>query len=178
MRTVNRILALLLGLGLAGAAGLGALEAVQLHRGEPAVVVPRGVWDRGLSNLRWGDGDLRTAATILVVVGAVLLLAQLAPRRAVRLPLRSTAGRPTWISRHSLDRLLVDAARRDPEVLAATAKTARRRASVQVTAARSVDRDQLRRRVSAALAEQVSAIEPERPLDVHVRARHAEERAS
>lgn len=176
MRTVNRLLALLLGLGSAAAAVLVAVEAVRLHGGERRVLVPRTSWDRDLAALRWDDPGLRTVAVVLVVVGSVLLVAQLVPRRPVRYALRSGPDRPSWIARGSLDQVLADAVRRDPDVLDVTVGSRGRRASVAVTAPRSVDRVQLRERVAATVADQLSAIDVERPLAVAVRARHAKDR--
>lgn len=176
MRTATRLLALVLGLVLAAGAVFVAVEAVLLYRGQDALLVPRTQWNRSLGSLQWGDGGLRTVAIVLVAVGAVLVLMQLVPRRVLRLPVRSAADRPTWISKRSVRRLLVDTAEADGDVIEASAKLGRRRGVVAATTARSINDDELRRRLADAEQGSLETIELVRQVRTTVRIGTAKDR--
>lgn len=176
MRAIARLLALVLGLAIAVGAVMVAIEAVLLYRGQDSLLVPRSRWNRSLASLDWGNGDLRVVAIGLAVGGAVLLLLQLVPRRVLRLPINSTPDRPTWISKRSVRRLLVDTAEADPDVIEASVKLRRRRGTVAATTARSVDDDQLRLKLVDAEQASLEAIDLARPIRTSVQVGTAKDR--
>lgn len=176
MRTAARLLALALGLALAAGAVFVALEAVLLYRGQDALLVPRTRWNRSLASLQWSDGGLRTVAIVLLAVGALLVLMQLVPRRVLRLRVRSAADRPTWVSKRSVRRLLVHTAEVDGDVIEASAKLHRRRGVVAATTARSIDDDDLRRRLAGAVQGSLETIDLDRLVRTTVQIGTAKDR--
>lgn len=106
MRRVDRFCGLIIGLALAGAAGLCGVEVMALILGNRAMIVPRGSWDRQLRHVGWDSTGVVVAAAVMAGVGVVLLAIQLLPRRLVRLLLRSPPGQRLWVSRRGLARRL------------------------------------------------------------------------
>lgn len=134
MRSLNRLLALVLGLAVAAAAAVTGVEVGLLVSGRPSWVVPRSRWDDLVSDLGWDDRGLVIAAVVVLVAGLLLLVAQLVPRRPSRLQVRSDRpDREVWISRRGLEGQLRRAAEREPPVQEARVRLSRRR--VKVTAA-------------------------------------------
>ncbi len=134
MKGFNRLLSLILGLVVAGAAAVVGVEAVLLAAGQQALVVPRGEWDRYLGGAVWSSTWIEVPAIIAAAAGAIIVAAQVIPRRPARLLARSTSGREIWISRRSLARRAATAATDVPGVADAHAKLNRRRVTTKVTA--------------------------------------------
>lgn len=131
MRRLDRLLALLLGLGVAGAAVIAGIETILLILGDQSMVVPRKTWATALSTLRWDDTTLLIVAGALTAGGLLLLLVQLVPRRRVRLLLRKGAPAGTWLSRRSLNRKIAYEVSGLAQVSRATVKIGRRRMRVR-----------------------------------------------
>ncbi len=169
MKAVDRLLALVAGLALAGVGGLVALETGFLSADQPAVVVPRSRWDRGMGDLEWSSTSLRVAAIILVASGALLLVLQLVRRSPRRLALDGGPGRTAWITPASVRRVVERAVIDDnDEVRSARARVGRRRVRIQAEVVAGSD-DATPRRVATSVEEAVGALEMHRSPRVRVR---------
>ncbi|MEV7328005.1 Asp23/Gls24 family envelope stress response protein [Micromonospora sp. NPDC093244] len=114
MRTVNRAASLALSVVLLVGGTLLAAQALLATLGRPApAIVPAGWYDT-LTTARWHDPNVRTAAVGAVLLGLVILAAQL--RRWT--PVRLHAGeRDGWyLRRRCVERRLTDAAGTVPGV--------------------------------------------------------------
>lgn len=103
MTVVNRVLALLLSIALAALAVVVAVEvvAVALNKA-PTLFDWRPTYDRGFTD-RWSDTPVRAICIGLIVLGALLLLSQLAPRKPSRLAMRTEVpGLDVGVTRHGL----------------------------------------------------------------------------
>lgn len=106
MRRLDRLLALILGLALAGVAVLTGMEIMVLVLGKAAVVIPRHAWDQSLRDAAWSGTGAVVASAAAAGVGVVLILLQLIRRKPVRLALLSPLGQRLWVSRRGLARRL------------------------------------------------------------------------
>ncbi|MDP8977794.1 MAG: hypothetical protein M3N17_04325, partial [Actinomycetota bacterium] len=89
MRTACRLVALLVGVAIAVGAGLAAVELVAGWTGRSEVLMARDLWDQTLSGLSWTTVWLVWTCLAAIVLGALLLVLVLFPRRPLALPLRS-----------------------------------------------------------------------------------------
>lgn len=87
MRIVNRPLALVLALALAATGVIVAVEVIADAVGAKPVIVPWTTWEHWAQATQWNRAVVKVWSIILIVIGAVFLLAQLKPRRDTRLPL-------------------------------------------------------------------------------------------
>lgn len=88
MRAVNRLLSALLGLALLGAGVVAAVEAVVIGLGNRGRWLPLDSWYDWLTTHRLDNSTLGVVLLCLGIAGLLLLIAELWPRRAVRLPIR------------------------------------------------------------------------------------------
>lgn len=134
MRVLERVLSVLLALALAVGSVLLALEVAWAVAGKPPLLVQwHGALRSGQSNA-WDTAPVRTTAVVVLVVGLLLLLVALKPRRAPRLPLVSSAESvDAALTRRSLRTVLVGAAGRVDGLSGARATVTKRRASVTAT---------------------------------------------
>ncbi|MEU8264096.1 DUF6286 domain-containing protein [Micromonospora sp. NPDC048999] len=111
MRIANRLLAFLLSLGLTLGAVLVLIEIVaHLVGAKPVVLNWPGLY-RWASGTTWGSGIVRLVGVGLVVLGLLLLAAQLKPRRPERLRLQPVdSATDAAITRRGLARTLRNAA--------------------------------------------------------------------
>ena len=89
MRVVNRPLGFLLAVALAAVGVVVVIEVIALAVGAKPVLAHWGVWYRWAERTPWKAGVVRFWAVLLIVVGLVLLLLELKPRRSSRLPIES-----------------------------------------------------------------------------------------
>jgi Family of unknown function (DUF6286) len=158
MRILNRLLSVILGLVIAGAAAVAGIEAVLLVAGQPSLVVPRARWAHYLAGASWTSTWIQIPAITLLAVGAVIGLLQLIPRRPVRLAARSTARREVWVSRRGLGRrLAADVARLD-SVREARTKVTRRAVKSRVTSAPGTSVPEVRLQVDRAVETTVAQL--------------------
>ena len=139
MRRLDRAVALIVGLALAAAAVVTGIEAVLLVAGEPALLLPRTTWAHDLAGLGWDDTTLQGVAVGVAAAGAVLLAAQVLPRRPVRLLASNGTRAGTWLSRKGFGRKIVHDVTRLPAVDAAGARISGRRVRVRATLAPGVE---------------------------------------
>lgn len=172
MRLVNRVLSPLLAVALAVLAVLVGVEVVAAAVGAGPVWVDWPAASEAAGDRPWNDGVVRAVCGALAVVGLLLLLAELKPRRPSHLPVRSTLpGVEARVTRHGLLVAARTAATGVDGVSRASARIRRR--SIQVTASsRHADRDQARALsgpVQQAVTERVDRLELARRPTVRVR---------
>jgi hypothetical protein len=133
VRTLDRVLAVLLGVTGLVLGVLVVVEVVAAALGRPAVVLPYGPVAGWLRDQPWSGAAVLAVAVGLLVLGLVLLLAELTPRRRTDLVL--TGDDPavtTTLSTRSLGRVLEAAATATPGVERASARARSRRARLSV----------------------------------------------
>ena len=134
MRYVNRVLAVVVALALIALATLVPVEIARAALGRPPWLVPWEQWRSTLAATTWQDGWVRAVLIGLVVLGLLLLLAQLKPRRPTTLALQQlTADVAAGTTRRSLQQSLSHAATAVDGVARASAKAGRRRVTVTAT---------------------------------------------
>lgn|GEM_PF-5049823 len=101
MRVFNRLASVVLGVVLAALGVLIAAEAIMLLRGSAPVLIPLSDWYQALRATTFADQIVMAVAIGLIVLGAIAVLAQLMPRRPVRLPL--AVGQDWYAHRRSLE---------------------------------------------------------------------------
>jgi hypothetical protein len=157
VRGINRLLGLAVGLGVAFAGGLLGVEVALGLANRRSALVPRGRWAETLSQLQWADPGLQVTAAVLVLLGLVLLAAQLIPRRPDALAVRDEqTNRRTAFARSGLQRRLHGVALADEDVLSASVKVRSRGAKAHVRVPVDADvravRTRVRRNLRAAVA--------------------------
>ena len=134
MRFVERLLSLLLALAVIAGAVVLALEVGRAVADQaPLLVQWRDAYTSGTTN-PWDSSAARIVASVVLAVGLLLLLAELKPRRAPRLPMTgSDPGVDAAITRRSLRATLLNAAEGVDGISAAKGKVGRRTATVRAT---------------------------------------------
>lgn len=139
MRHVNRVLAALLSLALIVGAVLLVTEVIAdrvSHR--PAVVDWRPAY-HWAKRTTWDAGSIRVACAVLILLGVVLVIAELKPARVSRLAadpaLAGAAGIDTAYTRRGLAAAIRSAATGVDGVRAVSVKVKRRKVTVAATAA-------------------------------------------
>lgn len=134
MRAFERLLSLLLAVAVVVGSLLLAVEVVWAALGKsPLLIQWQSTYDRGGTDA-WDSAPVRTAAVVLLVVGLLLLLAELKPRRTPRLQLTGTD--PSFdaaVTRRSLRSALLNAAKQVDGISGAKARVSGRRARVTAT---------------------------------------------
>ncbi|SCE69531.1 hypothetical protein GA0074695_0376 [Micromonospora viridifaciens] len=111
MRITNRLLAFLLSLGLTLGAVLVLIEIVARAVGAKPIVLDWPGLHRWASGTTWGSGFVRLIGGALAIVGLLLLVAQLKPRRPHRLRLEPVdPATDAAVTRRGLARTLRNAA--------------------------------------------------------------------
>lgn len=132
MRVVERFLSLLVSLTLVVGSVLLALEVGWAVAGQQPLLVPwRAAYLDGGRNA-WDSAPARILAIGLLVIGLLLLLAELKPRRAPRLAMTGTdPSIDTAITRRSLRSTLLNGARQVDGVSDAKARVSKRKVTVK-----------------------------------------------
>jgi Family of unknown function (DUF6286) len=175
MRHANRVLAALLSLALVAAAVLLIIEVIAGRVSHRPVVVdwhPAYDWAKRTT---WNAGSVRVACVVLIVLGLVLLIAELKPARVSRLaadPAQAgAAGIDTAYTRRGLAAAIRSAVTGVDGVRAASVKVKRRKITVAATAAaqgRAAARS-LRDPIRAAARQRLTALGLHREPAVAVR---------
>jgi Family of unknown function (DUF6286) len=175
MRHVNRVLAALLCLALIAGGVLLIIEVITdrvSHR--PAVVDWHPAYDWA-KRTTWNAGSVRVACVVVILLGLVLLIAELKPARVSRLaadPARAGAGGiDTAYTRRGLAAAIRSAVTGVDGVRGASVKVKRRKVAVAATAAaqdKAAARS-LRDPISAAARERLTALKLRRAPSVSVR---------
>lgn len=132
MRVIERFLSLLLALALVVGSVLLALEVGWAVAGRaPLLVKWKSAYTSGGSNA-WDTAPARILAVIAIIVGVLVLLAELKPRRAPRLKMTSTDPNiDAAITRRSLRATLLSGAKSVDGVSDAKVKVNKRKATVK-----------------------------------------------
>lgn len=172
MRLLNRPLALILAVALAGASVILIIEVIAVAVHASPVIVHWPAWYRWAGRTRWNAQVIRVWSAILIVVGVLILAIELKPRRVTRLRLR-TADDATdaALTRSGLARTLRAAATGIDGITRAAVTVRRRHARV---AAKSAARgrtaaDALKQPVSQAVRGRLDALDLYRPPRLKVR---------
>ncbi|MDG4781549.1 Asp23/Gls24 family envelope stress response protein [Micromonospora sp. WMMD961] len=124
MRVVNRAASSLLAVVLLAGGVVLAVQALLVTLGRPASLLARTRWYDALTGTRWHDPDVRTGAGAAVLLGLVILVAQLRRWRPARLRLDERDG---WhLRRRCVERRLTLAAGTVPGVRRARVRVRRR----------------------------------------------------
>lgn len=131
MRIVERFLSLVLALALIAGSVLLALEVAYAVAGQPPLLVQwPAAYELGNDN-QWDTAVARFVAAAVLLVGLLLLLIALKPRRARRLRMTpGSSGVDAAITRRSLRTTLLNTATRVDGISSARAKVSKRRATV------------------------------------------------
>lgn len=138
MRTADRILALVLGLTGLGLGLVVAAEVVQALLGRPGpLLLPYSDTASWLRDHAWSDGAVRTMGGALVVVGLLLVLLELKPRRKTLLVLSGDADSDvvTAVSRSGVGRAMEQSVSGLPGVDGTRSEVSRRTARLTVRTA-------------------------------------------
>jgi hypothetical protein len=132
MRYVNRVVVVLLALALAAAGVLTAIEVGLATLGRPPLLLPREQVTNLLQRSRWADAPVTLVLLGVAVLGLVLLVGQLVPRRTRLLPIADpTPGVTAATTRRSLERALRRAATGADGITAASVTATARRVRVR-----------------------------------------------
>lgn len=169
MPAVNRVLSLLLGLVLLGGGLLTAVEATGVALDRSPWIVPGDDWYASLTSTRLGDRSVLITAVVIGSVGLALLVAQLRPRRAGRLPIEVS-----WpggsLERRSAQRRLSEAANAVRGAGAARTRVRMRRGQWRVEAAVRAP-GEARDTVETGLREELARLRAPTPVDLRLRIR-------
>jgi hypothetical protein len=164
VRLANRVLGALLSLALACLGALLIIEVAADRLGDRPVLVNWHPAYRWATHTTWASGSIRVAAGILLVLGLVLLIAELKPARVSRVAADpDQAGAPgmdTAYTRRGVAAAVRSAATDVDGVRGASVKVGRRKVAVTATAA-ALDRtaaQALREPVTAATRARLAAL--------------------
>ena len=174
MRIVNRLLAALLALGLIVGAVLVIIEVFAAVLGHPPALVR---WHQSFDwaqRTSWQQGSVRVAAATLLVLGVVLLIAELKRPRVSRLPVAAQdagARDDVAFTRRGVAAALRAAVTDVDGIAAATVRVKRRSVSVQAQAAAQdpAAARALKEPVAAAAAGRLDAVQLASPPRLSVR---------
>lgn len=175
MRHANRVLAALLSLAVIAGAVLLIIEVISDRaRHRPAVYNwhPAYAWAQRTT---WNTGSVRVACVILILLGLILLIAELKPARVSRLPAdpaqAGAAGIDTAYTSRGVAAAIRSAVTGVDGVRGASVKVTRRKIRVAATAAaqdKAAARS-LRDPVSEAAGQRLTALKLRRPPAMSVR---------
>jgi hypothetical protein len=174
MNTFNRLFLAILGLGLAFGGVVLAVESVFVLLDRQAWLINRGAWDRGLESATWANQIVFAVIIAVGVVGTLLLLSQLIPRKRRDYKLDSpTKEHKLSIDRDGLADLLSRAATTD-SVTHADCELKRRKAVVYVTPGVNADHDKVREESKAQADNVMQRLVPRRRLRTVIRIEEAQ----
>ena len=131
MRVANRPLAFILAAALLACSVVIIAEVIGFAVHHSPLLVHWTTWYTWAGSTRWDAFVVRVWATVLMVIGLVLVGVEVKPRRVTRLPLRA-AGQATdaTVTRRGLARMLRTEATGVDGITGATVRVRRRRARV------------------------------------------------
>lgn len=178
MRVVNRLVSLLFWLALAVVAALTAIEVLFGLLDRPGLVVQRPELAAWIERSSWSDTTPVLVGVLLLVVGLLLVLGQLAPRRPDAWPGRSgREDRSLAYERPGLQNHVRAVAEREREVEAARVRLTKRRLKVRLDVIDSAQPERVKEAARDRIADALRALRVEDPPSVRVQARTADRRA-
>jgi hypothetical protein len=171
MRLLNRPLALILAVALAGASVILIIEVIAYGVHADPVIVPWHVWYRWAHRTSWDGLVVKVWSAVLIVIGALLLAAELKPRRVTRLRLRSGDATDAAVTRTGLAGTLRGAAIGVDGISGAAVKIRRHRARVTARAAARgrAAAGRLREPVTGAVRDRLDSLDLRHPPRLTVR---------
>ena len=134
MRVLNRILAVILGIGLFALGVAVPIEIVRAALHKKRMWLPYDQWTLMLRRNIWAGGGVRAILIGITLLGLVLLYLQLRPRKPSLLPLEQmTDGVETGTTRRSLQAAITSAATSVDGVDSASVHVGKRQATVVAT---------------------------------------------
>jgi hypothetical protein len=169
LHLVNRLLAVVVSLAVTAAAALAAIEVARWFVGASSLVAPWRDWTSTLSDARAGDDGLLVASAVAALLGLLLLLFELKPRRPDVLATEPLLpGVDAVVTRRGLASTATTAARGVSGVVSADSAVRRRTVSVTArTPARGTQRE-LRGPVKQAVEQALADLELRRRPKVRV----------
>jgi hypothetical protein len=169
MRTVNRLIAAVLALGLIVVGFLSVVEIILVALGLPPLVVPYESWLDTARSSTYGDRSVIVSAIALLALGLVLIVLQLLRRPPLSYSLETKHDRvDTQIDRRSLERVAARAARDVDGVEKARCRAKAGRLAVSATTGREEILG-LDGKIRAAVEDRLFALEPATTLTVSVK---------
>ena len=89
MRIVNRLLAFIVAVALLGVSVIVIVEVIGFAINGESVLVPWMTWEQWAERTHFNSTVIKVWSIILIVAGAILLIAELKPRRVTRVGLQS-----------------------------------------------------------------------------------------
>lgn len=170
LHLVNRVLAALVALALVCLAVIVTVEVARWFVGEPSWLVPWRSWEASLSDLRADDPLLVATAVGVALLGLLLLVFELKPRKPQDLPAAPLLPDVrTVVTRKGLASASETAARSVSGVVAADTSVRRSRVDVTARTRSRGEQRELRDRVRAAVQSTLDDLALERPPSVRVR---------
>lgn len=161
MRTIDRLLALVLGLAVAAAGVILVAEVVLAVAGQPSWLVDRTALT-AVTASEYSDPLLVTSSAVAVAVGLLLVILQMVPRRPRRLELANEQT-PMTVDRTGLQDLLRQTVESDPRVQDSSVRI-RRRAHVRARVAEDVDPQQAQADLERQATVALEALRLQQPL--------------
>jgi len=168
MRTVNRLIAAVLALGLIAAGLLIVVEIILAALRLAPLVVPYESWLDSARGSSYGDRSVITAAIVLVALGLVLIALQLFRRPLSYSLLPKHDGAEAEIDRRSLEQVSARAAREVDGVQKVRCRATPSKLAVSATTGRD-ETIGLDSRVRAAVENRLLALQPSKKLTVAVK---------
>jgi Family of unknown function (DUF6286) len=172
MRLLNRPLAFILAVALAGASVILIVEVIEFAVGAGPAIVHWPTWYHWAHTTKWNAHVIRVWSAILIVIGVLILALELKPRRITRLRLRSdNEATDATLTRSGLAGTLRAAATGIDGISGADVIVRRRRARI---AAKSAARGRaaahpLRRPVTQAVGDRLNSLNLHHPPRLKVR---------
>ncbi len=136
MRLLNRPLAFILAAALVVASIIVMIEVTAFHLNSGPLLLHWTTWYHWAAKTHWDALVVRVWSAILIVIGALILVLELKPRRVTRLPLRSAHdATDAAVTRGGLAGTLRAAATGVDGISSAAVTVRRRRARVTATSA-------------------------------------------
>ncbi len=171
MRVANRVLSAVLALALAVGGLLVAVEIVLGGLDRGPWILPYDRWERTALGTPWSAGNIRLLCLALLVVGVLVLAAQVARRRPETLALAGSGGRSTTsLDRRGVERWLAERVERVEGVAGAQVKVGRKAAVVRATAVgrERGERVEMERKVGDAVRRHLEELALAQPLRADV----------
>ncbi len=159
MSVLNRLLMILLGLGVLVLGGLLIAETVADIAGQP-LLIDRDRIGSTMRGLDWQDTELLPVWVAMIAIGLLLLLLSLIRGQPSVLPLPVTGeGRYADVNRRSVASILTEVAQDDEGVRSASATVTPRAAAIEVVARPGADTRAVKQRVEEAVADRLDHLQ-------------------
>lgn len=178
MALVNRIVVLVLLLGVVAAAVLAAMELVLAGLDQPPLLTSPDEVEDMLRQATWQDPTVQFATAVTGVAGLLLVLAQLKPRRPDTVEIEPLAeGRNIVLDRHGMEAELERRVVAHDDIVAAHVRWRRFRLRVRCDLYADAERRTAAQRIKQLVRDELQRQGVRRPPRVMVRTRRSEARA-